>query len=101
GSSPAARRGAPGRGGGGLATALPPADVAERAAGLRARCEAAGRDPASVRVTLRRRDTAVALRRDRDAYRAAGLEDLVVGLPRGHDLDESARALEEVLGALA
>jgi len=80
---------------------LPPADVAERAAGLRARCEAAGRDPASVRVTLRRRDTAVALRRDRDAYRAAGLEDLVVGLPRGHDLDESARALEEVLGALA
>ena len=79
---------------------LPPADVAERAARLRARCEAAGRDPASVRVTLRRRDTAAALRRDRDAYRAAGLEDLVVGLPRGRDLDEAALALEEVLGAL-
>ena len=78
---------------------LSPADVAARVARLRACCEAGGRDPASVRVTLRRRDTAAALRRDLDAYRAAGLEDLIVGLPRGHDVDDAARALEEVLRA--
>ena len=53
-----------------------------------------------MRVTLRRRDTADALRRELDAYRAAGLEDLVVGLPRSDDLGEAMRALDDVLRAL-
>jgi probable F420-dependent oxidoreductase len=79
---------------------LGPAELAAHVARLRARCEARGRDPASVRVTLRRRGAAAALRRDLDAYRAAGLEDLVVGLPRSDRIGDAARALEEMLGAL-
>jgi probable F420-dependent oxidoreductase len=79
---------------------LPPDDLAAHVARLRARCEALGRDPARVRITLRRRVTPDALRRDLDAYRAAGLEDLVVGLPRGGTPDGAAHALEELLVAL-
>ena len=79
---------------------LGPAELAAHVGRLRAACESGGRDPGSVRVTLRRRETAAALRRELDAYRAAGLEDLVVGLPRGDDLGEAMRALDDVLRAL-
>ena len=48
-------------------------------------------------MTLRRSAPLDALARDLDAYRAAGLEDLVVGLPRGGSADDAARALEDVL----
>jgi probable F420-dependent oxidoreductase len=79
---------------------LPPAELAAHVGRLRAACEHSGRDPGAVRVTLRVRATADALRRELDAYRAAGLEDLVVGLPRGDDLGGAMRALDEVLRAL-
>jgi len=80
---------------------LSPAELDAHVARLRARCESLGRDPARVRITLRRRATPDALRRELDAQRAAGLEDLVVGLPRAGTPDDAARALEEMLGALA
>jgi probable F420-dependent oxidoreductase len=79
---------------------LAPAELATRVARLHARCDTLGRDPARVRVTLRRRAAPEALRRDLDAYRAAGLGDLVVGLPRAGTPDGAVRALEEILAAL-
>jgi probable F420-dependent oxidoreductase len=100
GNSPAALARAARIGDGWHGIDLAPVELAAHAGRLRAACESAARDPASVRVTLRRRGTADGLRRDLDAYRAAGLEDLVVGLPRGDDLDEAMRTLDEVLRAL-
>jgi probable F420-dependent oxidoreductase len=41
-----------------------------------------------------------AIRRDLDAYRAAGLDYLVAGLRRATSIDEAARALEDVVGVL-
>jgi probable F420-dependent oxidoreductase len=76
---------------------LDPADLSARAARLRAACAEAGRDPGSVRVTLRRSAPLDVLRRELDAYRSGGVEDLVVGLPRGGSADDTARALEDVL----
>jgi probable F420-dependent oxidoreductase len=42
-----------------------------------------------------------AIRRDLDAYRAAGLDYLVAGLRRARSADDAARALEDVARALA
>ena len=76
---------------------LDPAELGGHVARLHAACTAEGRDPGSVRVTLRRSAPLDVLRRELDAYRAAGVEDLVVGLPRGGSADDTARALEDVL----
>ncbi len=79
---------------------LAPAELAARVTRLRARCDAHGRDPGTVRITMRLRATPEVLRRDLEAHRAAGLDDLVVGLPRGGTPDDAAHALERVLAAL-
>jgi probable F420-dependent oxidoreductase len=100
GNSPAALTRAARLGDGWHGIDLTPVELTAHVGRLREACESRGRDPGSVRVTLRRRDTAAALRRELDAYRAAGLEDLVVGLPRGDDLGEATRALDDVLRAL-
>ena len=100
GNSPAALSRAARIGDGWHGIDLTPAELAAHVGGLRDACESAGRDPGSVRVTLRRRDSADALRRELDAYRTAGLEDMVVGLPRGDDLDEAMRTLDDLLRAL-
>jgi len=50
-----------------------------------------------VGVTLRRSAPLDVLARELDAYRAAGVDDLVVGLPRGASADDTARAMEDVL----
>src|SRR5262249_47318342 len=76
---------------------LDPAEVSAHVARLRAACTAAGREPGSVRVTLRRSAPHDVLRRELAAYRSAGGEDLVVGLPRAGSADDTARALEDVL----
>lgn len=76
---------------------LDPDELGAHVARLRAACTAHTRDPASVRVTLRRSAPLDVLRRELDAYRSAGVEDLVVGLPRGGSADDTARALEDVL----
>ncbi len=76
---------------------LDPAELTAHAVRLRAACLEAGRDPGSVRVTLRRSAPLDVLHRELDAYRSAGVEDLVVGLPRGGSADDTARALEDVL----
>jgi probable F420-dependent oxidoreductase len=76
---------------------LDPTELSARVARLRAACTAAGRAPGAVRVTLRRSAPLDVLRRELAAYRSAGVEDLVVGLPRGGSADDTARALEDVL----
>jgi probable F420-dependent oxidoreductase len=80
---------------------LDPGELAARVVRLRARCAAQGRDPAVVRVTLRRRAAPETLRSDVEGYRAVGLDDLVVGLPRTGTPDDTARALEGLMAALA
>jgi probable F420-dependent oxidoreductase len=76
---------------------LAPDELAAHVARLRAACAAQGRDPDAVRVTLRRSAPLDVLRRELDAYRAAGVEDVVVSLPRGGSADDVARVLEDVL----
>jgi len=80
---------------------LEPAELAVRVARLRARCAAHGRDAATVQVTMRVRAAPATLHRDLEAHRAAGLDDLVVGLPRTGTPDDAAHALEELLAVLA
>jgi probable F420-dependent oxidoreductase len=91
---------------------LTPAELAPLAARLRERSAAHGREP--VAVTLRKgvvvgpgaagrplygdRD---AVRRDRDAYRAAGLQYLVANLRRATSVDELVEAMGGVAEALA
>jgi len=76
---------------------LEPRELAAHVTRLRAACATHDRDPASVRVTLRRSAALDVLGRELDAYRSAGVDDLVVGLPRGGSADDTARALEDVL----
>jgi probable F420-dependent oxidoreductase len=76
---------------------LAPDELAARVARLRAACAAERRQPGAVGVTLRRSAPLDVLARELDAYRAAGVDDLVVGLPRGGSADDAARALEDVL----
>ncbi len=92
---------------------LSPAELRPLVARLRARTEAHGRAAASVAITLRQlvapgggggrplegeRD---AIREQLRAYRDAGLDYLVAGLPRTRTEDEAVRALEDAVCALA
>ena len=97
GNSPAALSRAARHGDGWHGIDLDPGELSAHAGRLRAACTAAGRDPGAVRVTLRCGAPLDVLRRDLAAYRSAGLEELVVGLPRGGSADDTARALEDVL----
>ena len=81
---------------------------------LRERLTAHGRPAAAVTASLRKgvlvgpttaprplygdRD---AIRRDLEAYRAAGLDYLVANLRQAKTADDLVRALDEVMGALA
>src|SRR5262245_25901739 len=80
---------------------LDPGELRARVTRLHERCASHGRDAATVRVTMRVRAAPATLRRDLEAYRAAGLDDLVVGLSRSGTPDDAAHALEELLATLA
>jgi len=91
---------------------LTPAELRPLVARVRARAAAHGRTAASVAITLRQlvapggggrgplegeRD---AIREQLRAYREAGLDYLVAGLPRTRTEDEAVRALEEAVRVL-
>ena len=91
---------------------LAPEELAPRVAALRSAVVAAGRDPASVQVSLRKGvlveptlaedakplyGTVDKIRRDRDAYARAGVDYLVVNLRQA----KTIAALEEALDASA
>lgn len=94
---------------------LSPDEVAERVAALRAHAGAAGRCAATPTVSLRkgvivRREdrpgdkplygSADKVRRDRDAYAAAGVDYLVLGLRRAASVEALEAALDATAGAL-
>ena len=80
---------------------LSPAELRPLVSRLRARVEAHGRPAGSVRVTMRRLVAPLeGVRRDLAAYRDAGLDYLVAGLPRTAAADEAARMLEEAIRGL-
>jgi probable F420-dependent oxidoreductase len=81
---------------------LGPAEVARVASDVRSRAAAHGRPPEAVAITLRRllQGGREEMRRELDAYRDAGLDYLVAGLPRLGRADDLARALEALLGVL-
>jgi probable F420-dependent oxidoreductase len=93
---------------------LSPAELAPLAAELRARATRYGRDPTAITVSLRKGvlvgdapaaarplyGTPDAVRRDLDAYAAAGLDYLVAGLRQARSADALAAALRDVGAAL-
>jgi probable F420-dependent oxidoreductase len=115
GNSPAAIDRAARLGDGWHAVDLSPAELAPLVRRLRERVAAHGRPASAVTVTLRKgvlvRDTPAAarplygdreaIRRDLDAYRAAGLDYLVATPRQARSVDELEQAVTEVTQALA
>jgi probable F420-dependent oxidoreductase len=94
---------------------LAPEELAPRVAALRSSLVAAGRDPASVQVSLRKGvlvqpslpgdekalyGTVEKIRRDRDAYARAGVDYLVVNLRQAKTIEALEAALDATAQAL-
>jgi probable F420-dependent oxidoreductase len=112
GNSPAAIERAARHGDGWHGNDLSPAELRQAASRVRARAGEHGRPADSIEITLRHlvvpggatgrtlQGDPASIRRDLDAYRDAGLDYLVAGLPRLRTVEQTMRALEAVTSVL-